>query len=288
MKESAFEPWSLESAFYAVSGGFCVESEAFYPCSKITFTPQGLLELAKAGILPRVDEEAIHDKNKADVFAKFIACLQAIWFFAQAIARLCQNLPITLLELHTMTHIVCALCMYAIWFKKPYDVSGPTVFVDSRIVDMAALFAAGDASSFNLLAEWDYERQTCSHRDMLCAEHIENGHRSCYGPWSLCTWVVCIIARPDFVQLRNNHIHPDKMKVQEHLQKANRAIQRSRDRGMHILWEELDPSRRPARSVYHSKAINFEGNTYTVGGGMSNLRTRGRLKFSRYVPILTF
>jgi hypothetical protein len=43
------------------------------------------------------------------------------------IGRLVTRLPITLLEVNTLGHVLCALTMYAFWFHKPLGVSDPVV-----------------------------------------------------------------------------------------------------------------------------------------------------------------
>ena len=48
----------------------------------------------------------------------------------QALARKVEGLPITLLELNTIMHVVCALIMYLLWLKKPQDVGSPTLVYD--------------------------------------------------------------------------------------------------------------------------------------------------------------
>ena len=50
----------------------------------------------------------------------------------QAVARYADDLPITLLELNTITHVVCTLCMYLLWLKKPQDVGTPTTIYDRQ------------------------------------------------------------------------------------------------------------------------------------------------------------
>jgi hypothetical protein len=35
---------------------------------------------------------------------------------------------LALLEVHIFVHVLCALTMYGLWFKKPMDVHDPTVF----------------------------------------------------------------------------------------------------------------------------------------------------------------
>jgi len=38
-----------------------------------------------------------------------------------------KGLPLTLLEIHTLVHVFCALVMYGFWFKKPVRVRDPTM-----------------------------------------------------------------------------------------------------------------------------------------------------------------
>ncbi|KAF2004211.1 hypothetical protein P154DRAFT_379750, partial [Amniculicola lignicola CBS 123094] len=121
------ETWSMEQAHFALSGGFAISSSAFSPHSTLTFTPSGVKFLAKLGLLPRISHDSVVDKSKADWIAKVLVCVQASWFFVQCIARVSQKLPLTLLELHVLTHVVCAFGMYVLWWGKPYDVGTPVL-----------------------------------------------------------------------------------------------------------------------------------------------------------------
>ena len=136
-----FTPWTTQQAFFAVCGGFAVDSSTFWPQQRLTFTPDGLLELAKLGLLPDVSAATVADKSKADTGAKALVCLQAGWFLIQTLARLAQRLPVTLLEVHVLAHVVCAFLMYFLWLEKPYDAGHPIICEDERVRDIAALFA---------------------------------------------------------------------------------------------------------------------------------------------------
>jgi hypothetical protein len=140
-KEKKKETWTMEQAFFALSGGFAVESSSFSPHKRITFTWPGIILLAKLGLLPNETPETVSDKSKADYVAKALVCLQAGWFFIQCIARVSQKLPLTLLELHVLAHVLCAFAMYVLWIRKPYDVCSPILCRDETVVDLAALFA---------------------------------------------------------------------------------------------------------------------------------------------------
>ena len=49
----------------------------------------------------------------------------ATWFCAQCFARLGQRVGISLLELNTLGHALCAFLTYWIWWHKPLDIKRP-------------------------------------------------------------------------------------------------------------------------------------------------------------------
>jgi hypothetical protein len=51
--------------------------------------------------------------------------LTATWFCAQCLARLGQRVGISLLELNTLGHALCALLIYCLWWNKPLDTKEP-------------------------------------------------------------------------------------------------------------------------------------------------------------------
>ena len=50
-----------------------------------------------------------------------------------------QRIPISLLELNTFGHAVCALFIYLIWWKKPFEVDIPTIVHSEVLLDLYAL-----------------------------------------------------------------------------------------------------------------------------------------------------
>ena len=50
----------------------------------------------------------------------------------QCIARDITGLPLSLLELNTVMHVMCALLIYGMWFKKPQDVGFPTIITPTE------------------------------------------------------------------------------------------------------------------------------------------------------------
>ncbi|KAJ7057624.1 hypothetical protein C8F01DRAFT_1027881, partial [Mycena amicta] len=95
---------------------------------RLTLTPDGLLFLMKHApeLVPRISEEDIEDKSKADGLAKLLVALQALWFCLQCISRAAQHLPISLLEITTVGHALYTLFTYVLWAYKPMNITVPT------------------------------------------------------------------------------------------------------------------------------------------------------------------
>ncbi|KAI5797328.1 hypothetical protein DFH27DRAFT_483737 [Peziza echinospora] len=150
-------PKGIERGFYVVMGGYEYYGEidgdartlkripqrkrsrsgAAYGYYQIT--PAGAICLAHLGRFPVVDIDDINDKSKADSLSKTLVCMQASWMIIQCIARKVSGLPITLLEINTVMHVVCALIMYILWLKKPQNVRSPTL-ITRRSNEVAARF----------------------------------------------------------------------------------------------------------------------------------------------------
>ncbi|KAG8350389.1 hypothetical protein FVEN_g11441 [Fusarium venenatum] len=50
-----------------------------------------------------------------------------IWMVMQCVMRKIKNLPLSLLEIHTMVHVACAVFLYLCWFRKPLNVYQPEI-----------------------------------------------------------------------------------------------------------------------------------------------------------------
>jgi hypothetical protein len=56
----------------------------------------------------------------------------------QTIERQIAGYPITLLEVHTLVHVVCAVIMYGLWIQKPLNVKDPTIVDFGDATDILA------------------------------------------------------------------------------------------------------------------------------------------------------
>lgn len=88
--------------------------------SKVTITSHGTAYLAQQGHFLDISRETISDKSKANLIGKGLICIQVTWMVIQCIARKGAGYPLTLLEVHTMVHVVCALILYTFWFAVSF------------------------------------------------------------------------------------------------------------------------------------------------------------------------
>ena len=118
-------------SFFAGMGDFVFDTEdadcaPYIPGSpRLILTAHGIAKVAEHGHLPNIPETQIADKSKADIVVKLLAIYQASWFLVQCVARWKEHLTMTLLELKTLAHAICALFMYLFWMNKPYVVHEP-------------------------------------------------------------------------------------------------------------------------------------------------------------------
>lgn len=159
--------WTKIHSSYATMGGFAFDtstmSENILPNSqtRITLTPDGLEFILRhqPDLIPQISAEDIRDKSKADKLAKFLVCTQAFWFCVQTIIRLCAGIAISLLELNTFAHALCALLVYVLWWHKPLDIAEPTIIKGKHWEEMCTL----------LCSHWDiFEGRRISWNDARC------------------------------------------------------------------------------------------------------------------------
>ena len=138
--------WSSKQAFFAVMGGFAIENDYDDRANdtKVSLrrfvTVEGILQLAKLGMLPKISKDDIEERSKADIIAKIFVLSQITWFGLQVIGRLTSRIPVTPLEVHTVIHVACTIAIYVMWIKKPYDVRSSMLLSDPDVKDMGALF----------------------------------------------------------------------------------------------------------------------------------------------------
>ena len=109
---------SLSYGFFALMGGFVVDVSKFCDTAdQIILDVDCITALASHGRHLPVRKAEIQDKSKANALGKGLVCLQIAWMLLQSSARRAAGYPLTLLELHTFVHVICAVALYALWFK---------------------------------------------------------------------------------------------------------------------------------------------------------------------------
>ncbi|KAG2070538.1 hypothetical protein BDR04DRAFT_1128440 [Suillus decipiens] len=118
--------WTWTHGFFACMGGFVLYVDD-QPWG--TLTPKELLQFIRdrSVDMPVITEADIQDRSKGDVLSKCVAILQLVWFLIQIIARYAQNLPVTPLEIDTLSVAALACISYALWIKKPKDIRRPYI-----------------------------------------------------------------------------------------------------------------------------------------------------------------
>ncbi|KAM5350743.1 hypothetical protein ACJ41O_007248 [Fusarium nematophilum] len=91
--------------------------------STLQITPGGILKLAEHGYWFDIPPEDIDDRSKANGIQKLLVIVEVFWLAMSCVVRAIYGFPLSLLEIHTMVHVVCALAMYSLWFKVSHQVS---------------------------------------------------------------------------------------------------------------------------------------------------------------------
>ena len=78
-----------------------------------------------------------------------------------------ERIPISLLELNTFGHAICALLIYILWWEKPFEVDYPTI-VDSQTLwnTCALVWMMNSRSDFAISVNDDY-RKLVDHHERL-------------------------------------------------------------------------------------------------------------------------
>ncbi|KAF8535495.1 hypothetical protein BDD12DRAFT_855103 [Trichophaea hybrida] len=124
---------TLQMAFFAIMGGFCGEVNTVNGPSWERLKVETLRHWRTMDSIRDYSLSEIKDKSKASSIAKTVALLQTCWLLLQCLGRQVEGLHITLLELNTAVHVVLAIVMYLIWWKKPLDIGRSIRFDRSRL-----------------------------------------------------------------------------------------------------------------------------------------------------------
>jgi hypothetical protein len=145
MQAAGHSNWSVEHAFYADSGGFVVLLDGH---DRVPVSAKQLEYVVqhKFIAMPGVTRDEIRDKSKTDGMSRLVNCVQAGWLVLQILGRAGQGLPITTLELSTISTVGCSFTTLWFWRKKPLDIGTPTI-IPSSFTAADVLGRAGEMAS---------------------------------------------------------------------------------------------------------------------------------------------
>ena len=141
---SDYKTWTLTHSFYAEMGGLLFQTPD-YPAFVIDGRQLHYLVVNEYVEYPKLNDDAIRDKNKADPVLRFITLVQVLWFCINVALRAASGLAITTLELTTAAFVISSTSSTIFWLKKPADVMRPKVLFSKDDTTMAQILkGAGD------------------------------------------------------------------------------------------------------------------------------------------------
>ena len=128
--------WSMPRAFFVLMGGIIDDKGDIlspYDSGQSPRTADSFLTfLSRCGSghhNPKLTDEEIQDKSKADFFVKSLALIQTLWFVGVTIHRIQSRvLYATEAEIVTMTFSFLSFFTYLFWWNKPHAVKLPIPF----------------------------------------------------------------------------------------------------------------------------------------------------------------
>ena len=126
--------FDLRYGFFVQMGGLRANVESLiHEHESMCLEASVLKHLARRGAFFHIDQRSIDDRSKADSFAKLVVCVQVSWMLVQSVTRAFSSYSLTLLEIHTFVHVVCAIGMYGLWFKVRPSTTVATLTADSSL-----------------------------------------------------------------------------------------------------------------------------------------------------------
>ncbi|KAL8346490.1 hypothetical protein RB601_003822 [Gaeumannomyces tritici] len=151
-------PFTLTHAHYAAMGGFIGQDGMPVTLQEYTdFIVNDTLkfsmtvgETASSSLYYRSEAE-LQALSKSDTITKWLAIGQSLFLVLQCIARRAAGLHYSLLELVTISYVLCSAAMYALWWEKPYDAHNVTILPIKNRGEVR--YAVGEYRAVNLTAQ---------------------------------------------------------------------------------------------------------------------------------------
>ncbi|OTA87946.1 hypothetical protein M434DRAFT_35086 [Hypoxylon sp. CO27-5] len=111
--------WTYRHAFFVDMGGIFLTSIDFP--DGLPITGEQLHYLVKYGHVdfPDMDAMAIDERNTTDTLSRLITVWQVFWFAVTELQRVKLGLPMTTLELTSLSFVLVMIATSVCWFRKP-------------------------------------------------------------------------------------------------------------------------------------------------------------------------
>ena len=143
------QPWTMRHAFFANMGGFALQTQVAHKGAFPLFplNAQQILYLVENDYIGYnevcIEKELIKDRDKVDGIVRLITVCQISWFFVTCVARACQHIAVTVLELAVVGFMLNSLCTFFFWWHKPNDITRAIILRPNTEIDLI-LRQAGD------------------------------------------------------------------------------------------------------------------------------------------------
>ena len=145
------QPWTMKHAFFANMGGFALQTQVAHKGAFPLFplNAQQILYLVENDYIGYndvcIEKELIRDRDKVDGIVRLITVCQISWFFVTCVARACQHIAVTVLELAVVGFMLNSLCTFFFWWHKPNDITRAIILRPNTEIDLI-LRQAGDVA----------------------------------------------------------------------------------------------------------------------------------------------
>lgn len=138
--------WTLRHGFFADMGGILLQTKDFAP---FLVNSRQLAYLVEKKYLecPKITEDEIWDKSKADTVSKILTLLQASWLMISLLGRAVLKLPTSTLELSAGAIVLCTIGTSLCWLRKPCDVKKGILIATEATTAQILIDAGAEAAN---------------------------------------------------------------------------------------------------------------------------------------------
>ena len=105
--------------------------------------------------IPPISRKSILVRGRLDTLCKFIAVMQIFSFCMGCLLRWINDLSLSILEVSTMGHSVCAVLAYMLWWEKPHSIMTEPTMIHPKQKNDATIVESTDVREKEEVCESD-------------------------------------------------------------------------------------------------------------------------------------